>query len=118
MGWKGYRTEIPAGMLFRKMHCCACGSRLKRHKISRVFKKGEDGYENRICMFQTTLGMDRIERGYFIYKCPDCGRMTTYEKQLEISKIQKRLEKKVLQDDERPTTPFLEHAVLTPSMLE
>ena len=30
MGWKGYETTIPVGMLFKRMFCHKCGAQLKK----------------------------------------------------------------------------------------
>ena len=99
MGWKGYKSTMPAGMLFKKMYCSKCGARLKRHKITKTYLKGEEGYKNRI-LGQATIGMGSIEIGTYVYKCPDCESMVTYEKQLEINEKQKRLNRTVLTDEE------------------
>lgn len=40
MGWRGYESEIDLGMLFRKMYCHKCGTRLKRKKITAIYHKG------------------------------------------------------------------------------
>ena len=72
------------------MYCCVCASKLKKHKVNNTYKKGEDGYQNHI-LGHATIGMDKIEKVNFVYKCPNCGNMLTYEKQLEISKIQKKI---------------------------
>ena len=44
-----------------------------------------------------TIGMDRIERAYYIYRCSDCGSQTTYEEQKSIAKQQKKENKKVIE---------------------
>lgn len=99
MGWKGYETTIPAGMIFRKMYCSHCADRLKRQKVTEIYKKGDDGYQNHV-LGHATIGMDKIQIGTYIYICPSCGRTVTYDEQLKINKRQKKLNKKILSDDE------------------
>ena len=83
MGWKGREITFPLGMLFRKMYCMGCGTRLKRHRVDNLIKKGDPEYNGRI-LGGATIGMDRKQVSYYVYKCPNCGLMFTYEKQLEI----------------------------------
>lgn len=99
MGWKGYESEISVGMLFKKMYCFKCGGKLKKQKVSNISKKGEDGYSGRI-LGHATIGMDKVEKVGYIYKCSKCGLEISYDEQLRISKIQKRLKKKILADEE------------------
>ena len=100
MGWKGYEESRPIGMLFRKTYCIKCGARLKTRKISNIYKKGESGYQNHI-LGHGTIGMDRIEIATYIYKCLDCGCEMSYDNQVRYSRIQKKLKKRVLSDDEK-----------------
>lgn len=90
MGWTGFETEIPLGMIFRKMYCCGCGTKLKKHLVTNTINKGEAGYQNTI-LGQPTIGMDKIKLGYYVYKCPNCGIMITYEEQLKISRESKNI---------------------------
>ena len=102
MGWKGYESTISLGMIFKKMYCHKCGNRLKRKKISNTYKKGEPGYSNDV-LGHSTIGMDRIERVYYIYRCPDCGFEITYDEQCVIAKKQRRLKKKILGETDQST---------------
>lgn len=97
MRWKGYEAKIPAGMIFRRMYCCKCGTKLTWHKTREVYQKGEPGYHNHI-LGHATIGMARIEIASYIYKCPNCGNIITYEEQLKISKTQKQLKRFILPD--------------------
>lgn len=99
MGWKGYEAEIPAGMVFKKMYCHKCGEKFKIKKISYILKKGEDGYSNDI-LGHPTIGMDKKEIWYYIYKCPNCGFEISYDEQVRISKIQKKKKKKILTEND------------------
>ena len=97
MGWQGYELRIPVGMLFRKMHCCKCGVRLVKRKTSQLYKKGDADYQSHI-LGHSTLGMSKILSESYIYVCPCCGNLTTYDKQLEIAQKQKELKCLVLPD--------------------
>ena len=99
MGWKGYEEEMSLGMLFRKMYCFKCENKLNKHKISKIYHKREKGYQNHI-LGHSTIGMDKIELATYVYKCPNCGHEITYDDQCIIAKIQKKLKKKVLTQDE------------------
>lgn len=99
MGWRGYETEIPAGMVFRKMFCHKCGAQLKKEKITEIYKKGDQEYSNRI-LGHTTLGMSEISKSYYIYKCTKCGAKINYDNQCVIAKKQKRLKKKILNEND------------------
>lgn len=99
MGWKGYEAEIPVGMIFKKMYCHKCGYKLKRKKISKIYKKGDPNYSNDI-LGQPTIGMDRIERAYYIYQCPNCHLEITYDAQCVVAKKQKKLKKKIIDEKE------------------
>ena len=99
MGWTGYEATIPAGMLIRRMYCSKCGSRLEREKVSKLYHKGETGYQNHL-LGHGTIGMDKIVKATYIYKCPKCENVTTYDEQIIISKIQKKKKTKILSDDD------------------
>ena len=97
MGWKGYELKIPVGMIFRKMYCCKCGARLVKHKTSRLYKKGDVDYQSHI-LGHSTLGMSKILSESYIYFCPICENITTYDQQLEVARKQKALKCLVLPD--------------------
>lgn len=40
MGWKGSEIEMPVGMIFKRMFCHKCCARLKKEKITKIYKKG------------------------------------------------------------------------------
>lgn len=82
-------------MIFRKMYCHNCGSLLKKEKITKTYKKGDQEYSNRI-LGHPTLGMSEISKSQYVYKCTHCGSQITYEDQCSIAKTQKALKKKIL----------------------
>ena len=95
MGWKGYEYKIPLGMIFKKMYCHQCGVLLKREKITDTYLKGQDGYSNEI-LGHSTLGMSKIERSYYMYKCPGCGLKISYDMQCIIAQKQKQAKKHIV----------------------
>jgi len=97
MGWKGNELEIPVGMILKKMYCHKCGVQLKKEKVSNVYKKGDPEYSNKI-LGHSTLGMNKIEKSYFIYKCPNCNSKISYDEQCVIAKRQKKSNKKILDE--------------------
>ena len=99
MGWRGYETHIPVGMIFRKMYCHRCGIQLKKEKITKVFKRGEQGYSDDI-LGHPTIGMSEIAKSECIYKCPNCSNTITYDEQLHIHKLQKKLKHTILSADD------------------
>ena len=99
MGWKGYESTISLGMIFKKMYCKKCGNILKRKKISNIYKKGDSNYSNDV-LGHATIGMERIEKVYYIYHCRNCGLESTYEEQCVIAKKQKLLKKRILTEKE------------------
>ena len=95
MGWKGYELTMPAGMFFRKMYCHKCGNKLKRKKETHVFRKGEKDYSNKI-LGHSTIGMDEIEKSYYMYVCPNCNSKITYSEQCVIAKEQRKRREKII----------------------
>ena len=103
MGWQGTTTEIELGMFFRKMYCHKCGTQLKREKITKIFKKGEPGFTRKY-MYSIrsyyAIGMDRLKRSHYIYKCPNCDLRISYDAQCIVAKKQKQLNAKILSEDD------------------
>lgn len=93
---------IPVGMVFRKMYCYQCGIRLKKEKISNVYKKGETGYTRHLPgrFGGIPLGMSELEKVGYCYQCPSCKFTFTYDEQCIIAKKQKKLKKIILAEEE------------------
>lgn len=72
---------------------------IKKKKISNVYKKGDPNYSNDI-LGHTTIGMDRIEKAYYIYHCHNCGSEITYDAQCVVAKKQKLLKKKIINEND------------------
>ena len=100
MGMTSYEITIPIGMIFRKMFCHKCGTQLKKEKISKIYKKGESGFHKLNMLSGTTFGISQLKETNYIYKCPKCGAKITYDNQCIIAKKQKRLKKKILNEDD------------------
>ena len=95
----GYECTIDAGMLFRKMYCCLCGERLQKEKVIQVYRRGEPGFRTRVATIRT-IGMQELTEVSYVYRCPHCGRITTYDEQLRIHKLQKKLKRRILSSDD------------------
>ena len=99
MGWRGIKGEIDLGMLFRKMYCKNCGTRLKIKKNSEIINKGDKGYSNRIAG-GSAIGMSSYYSVTYKYCCPNCGLEITYDEQCIIAKKQKLLKRKILNEND------------------
>ena len=98
MGWKGYESKIHAGMVFKRMYCHKCGNKLKIKKISKVYKRGDPEFSPILGGTMMTIGMDRVQRSHFIYRCANCNTDTTYDEQCVIATRQKRAKRRILED--------------------
>lgn len=97
--WKSTEYQLDIGMIFKKMYCHKCGTKLKKEKTSKILKKGDKEFSRHVA------GMTAIGPGYnkvytYYYVCPKCKNAITYEAQLKISKIQKQKSRNILNDDE------------------
>ena len=98
MGWRGYKATIDVGMLFKRMYCRICGTKLKIKKNTKIVKKGDEGYSSKMPGKGNALGMSSYYDVTHIYCCPNCGLEITYDEQCVIAKKQKLLKMKVLDD--------------------
>ena len=94
----GYQIEIPAGMIFKKMYCRYCGERLAKQKIVNVFCAGDPNFDR--VMLNGIINIKQQTKVTYIYKCPNCKKTSTYDEQLQYSKVQKRLGKKIITDED------------------
>ena len=95
MGWRGFTGEIAVGMLFKKMYCKKCGTRLIVKKNTEIVTKDDEGFTNR-----GWIGMSSYSSVSYVYLCPNCNSETTYDEQCYIAKIQKVLKTKILKDND------------------
>lgn len=93
----GYSMEIDVGMLFRRMYCSKCGTKLKRTNTSRLVKKGELGYDEHLAMRWIIVPASTPQvHVRYVYVCLNCKQVTTYEQQCIIAKKQKQAKTKIL----------------------
>lgn len=71
----------------------------KKHIFNNKKKKGEFGFGKRIAG-KPTLGMSQRKDIFFVFICPSCGNTRTADYQTRISRLQKKLQKKILTDEE------------------
>ena len=91
--------EIPLGMLFKKMFCCNCGGKLQKKKISKIYFKGDEEFKR--IKYGHTVILDKKQRiDNIVYYCPNCNSEITYDEQCVIAKRQKKLKKKILDENE------------------
>ena len=99
MGWRGYQTSIDPGMLFKKMYCHKCGTKLKKKKITKICKRDDYEFTDNF-KHSTAIGMNELSIAHFIYVCPNCGSEITYENQCLVAKKQKKLKSKIINESE------------------
>ncbi len=96
-----FEAEIDVGMLFRRMYCCKCGTKLKRCSTSRLIKEGELGYDNsrKFGRYHILIPSSTPQiHVRYVYVCPNCKQVITYEQQCEIAKKQKQAKTKILEE--------------------
>lgn len=96
---KSVGFQIDAGMIFKKMYCHKCGTKLKKEKTSTILRNGDKGF-SRHSGKGITFGPGYNKVYTYYYVCPQCKNAITYEAQLKISKIQKQKSRNILNDDE------------------
>ena len=100
MARTGKYTEIRFGMLFWKMYCSKCGTRLRRQQIKAIINKGDEDFSSYLPGQGYVIGMKRLIKKTYNYKCPQCGKQTMYDEQLRIARRQKILGKKIISPPE------------------
>ena len=103
MGWTGYEIDIPLDIFFKKMYCHKCGAKMNKSNSSITTRKGELGFSKRIAG-KPMIGMSQRKDIFTIFICPSCKNTQTYDNQKKISKLQKKLKKSILTDDEIKST--------------
>ena len=101
----GQVVTIPFGMLVKKYYCIRCGCKLKRKKVEQIFFSEDEGYKEArdevIKMFSRRNRImvpfkGEIKITHYVFQCPDCGKMVSYELQKEFAKTQKKTKSKIL----------------------
>lgn len=100
LGWRGYKETIDVGMIFKKMYCKKCGTKLKIKKNKIIVKKGDEDYSSRMPGKGNALGMSSYYDATYVYYCPNYGLETTYDEQCILAKKQKLLKKKILDEND------------------
>ena len=94
-----YEIKVHVGMLFKKMFCCKCGIKLQKKKMSKINFKGDIGFKR--IKYGHTISLDKKQIiDSVVYFCPNCNIITKYPVQLIISKIQKKKNKLILDDND------------------
>ena len=86
MGWRGYKGTIDVGMLFKKMFCQNCGTRLRIKKNSQIINKGDKEFSNRMPGKGNAIGMSSYYSVTYAYLCPICNSEISYDAQCVIAK--------------------------------
>ena len=95
----GYEMKVPVGMLFKKMFCCKCGVKLQKKKMSKIHFKGDAEFKS--IKYGYTVSLDKRQIiDSVVYFCPNCNIIIEYNEQLNISKIQKKINKLILDDND------------------
>jgi predicted RNA-binding Zn-ribbon protein involved in translation (DUF1610 family) len=92
-------TSIPVAMLIKKFYCHCCGGLLIKNKRTRTIRRGDPDYKEHSRIGRTHMIGD-IELTEYDFKCPDCGRITSFDEQCVIENIQKNVGKHILSQAE------------------
>lgn len=93
-------SSIPIGMLVKKFYCHKCGARLEKHSNTRTVRRGDPDYRKYGRTYFGTHIIGDIEVTEYDFRCPDCGNIIEYDEQRIIGKVQKKLCKNVLHEEE------------------
>ena len=86
-------------MLIKKFYCHCCGGLLIKNKRTRTIRRGDPDYKEHSRIGRTHMIGD-IELTEYDFKCPDCGRITSFDEQCVIENIQKNVGKHILSQAE------------------
>lgn len=109
---RSYSFSIPFGMIFRRMHCCRCGEKLKR-KFMTVAYDPENKSSKYAFFSGTSIGVsnryhpDGVEYKECFYICNRCGYAISYNDQKVVADYQREPGRKILTKKEKD---FLNHA--------
>ena len=92
---KNKSFSMPMAMLVKKFYCHECGNRLKKHPRKRTIRRGDPDYRkyNKIGNMRMIGDVELTE---YDFKCPSCGKITAYDEQCTLQRIQKQLGKYTL----------------------
>lgn len=96
---KNKSISIPAGMVFKKFYCHKCGEKLVKEPKKRIVTPKDADYREYNSIGNMHVIGD-IEVTEYDFKCPSCGNIIKYDEQCVIGKIQKKLDKKELYEQD------------------
>ncbi len=83
-------------MLIKKFYCHGCGGGLVKKPRTRTLRRGDPDYKKHS---QIDMIGD-VELTEYDFKCHDCGKITSYDEQCVIEKIQKSIGRHILSQAE------------------
>ena len=86
-------------MVFKKFYCHKCGERLVKEPKKRIVTPKDADYREHNSIGNMHVIGD-IEVTEYDFKCPSCGNIIKYDEQCVIGKIQKKLDKKELYEQD------------------
>ena len=95
-----YRATIDIGMLFKKMYCQHCGTKLEIKKLTKIVYRGDKEFSSRMAGGMYNIGMTSYQHATYIYKCPNCHSEITYHAQCVVAEKQKKLKKKIISEND------------------
>ena len=95
-----YKATIDIGMLFKKMYCQHCGTKLEVKKTTKTVHRGDEEFSSRMAGGMYNIGMNSYQHATYIYKCPNCNSEITYGEQCVVAKKQKKLKEKIINEDD------------------
>ncbi len=96
---KNKSVSIPLGMVFKRFYCHKCGERLVKEPKKRIVTPKDHDYREHNSIGHMNMIGD-IEVTEYDFKCPSCGNTIKYDEQCVIGKIQKKLDKKELYEQD------------------
>ena len=97
---KNKSVFIPMGMVTKKFYCHRCGERLGKHAQTRTVTPNDPDYKKHSRMSHKYRIVGNIEVTGYDFQCSGCGNRIEYDEQCVIEKIQHRLNKTHLTDEE------------------
>ncbi len=86
-------------MLIKKFYCHKCGERLVRNPRTITIRRGDPDYRKHSHIGDTHMIGD-VELTEYDFKCPSCDKITVYDEQCIVEKIQKNIGKRILSQAE------------------
>ena len=95
-------TEVEINVkLFKKFNCIKCGTPIKINKTKKVYYPGDPGFKKECGNIHSSMvSYKKYTYIRYNYKCPNCSKETAYLQQVAYSKIQKKLNKKILTEED------------------